>query len=531
MAVSKGNMHYYIRYWKNGIESTGSDKYKSLSEMQGEKATMVKTAGQAGRIMILASTFFLVAVDAAPSPQESGQENSEVTSSIKVHVVDNPFVEKGFIHIMGPSPAILPGQEGTWDDWILESSDIFKDGHTYYWYYHARGAGKNRPRKGYQVGVATAPGPLGPWTRYEGNPILGCGPDGSWDSEWVACGCVMKETVGKRRPAKDTYYLWYSGGGPEGTHIGLATSSSPLGPWRKYERNPVLKTFGYLGSVVKVGGKFFLFSEHPVGSSSPDQGPMSIAIADHPAGPWVKYERNPILTPGDWGAWDDGGYSEASVRYSDGIFHWFYSGTKATKLESIGYAYSLDGFRWTKYPGNPILPLNRVPDASGFAEVKALIEPPFVYLYHTLRYISEFKDEKGQWVTEHLAIQVLSTTPKFRIPFPILQVASLGPRKETTWRDCRPVSLENASSCALTVRYRHGPQVMAGLSLHVRSSSDGISYDTTDLLTFDIEAGPGEIVGKTMNIVSGVRFFKVICQSLEESAEISNLEVTATVGN
>jgi len=89
----------------------------------------------------------------------------------------NVFAEKGFIHVMGPSPAIVPGEKDAWDGWILECCDIFKDEFTYYWYYHARGDKKLYP-KGYHVGVATAPTPLGPWTKHKGNPILDYGPPG-----------------------------------------------------------------------------------------------------------------------------------------------------------------------------------------------------------------------------------------------------------------------------------------------------------------------------------------------------------------
>jgi len=238
----------------------------------------------------------------------------------------------------------------------------------------------------------------------------------------VDCVCVMKEGAYDLLPEQTTYYMWYSAGGPTGRHIGLATASSPLGPWKKYEGNPVVEDFGYLGSVAKVNGKFYMFTQYPVEVT--DQGPFCVATADRPEGPWAKYDRNPILTPGDWGAWDDGGYSEAGVRYNDGVFHWFYSGTKTMKLESIGYAYSFDGYNWTKYPGNPVIPLTRVPDASGFAEVKHLIEPP-IYIYHTLRYFSNLHNEEGEWATEHLAVQVLSTTPNFRLPFPIMQLESL----------------------------------------------------------------------------------------------------------
>jgi xylan 1,4-beta-xylosidase len=41
----------------------------------------------------------------------------------------------------------------------------------------------------------------------------------------------------------DTYYLMYSGSGADSPHyaIGYATSGSPLGPFKKYEKNPIAK--------------------------------------------------------------------------------------------------------------------------------------------------------------------------------------------------------------------------------------------------------------------------------------------------
>ena len=165
----------------------------------------------------------------------------------------NVFAEKGFIHIMGPCPAIVTGEKGAWDEWVMESCDIFKDEHTYYWYYHAR-EDRNANPKEYRIGVATAPTPLGPWTKYQGNPILDYGPPGSWDDESVDGACIMKEGAYNLGQENQTYYMWYSGRGHDGRHIGLATATSPLGPWKKYEGNPIVKDFGYLGNVVKVNG-------------------------------------------------------------------------------------------------------------------------------------------------------------------------------------------------------------------------------------------------------------------------------------
>lgn len=79
-----------------------------------------------------------------------------------------------------------------------------------------------------------------------------------------------------------------------------------------------------------------MFVQNPV--SVEDQGPFCMATVPRPEGPWKKYKWNPVMTPGDWGAWDDGGYSEACARYHKGVFHCIYGGTKATKVESLGYA-------------------------------------------------------------------------------------------------------------------------------------------------------------------------------------------------
>lgn len=318
----------------------------------------------------------------------------------------NVFAEKGFIHILGPSPALVPAGGDAWDGWLLECCDIFKDDDTYHWYYHAQG--------------------------------------------------------------DDSYH-------PNGYRVGVATAEQPEGPW---EKNP----------------------------------------------------DNPIFSPGDWGAWDDGGYSEAAVRYSDGVFHLFYGGAKTWKLESIGYAHSFDGYNFTKYAGNPVVTLQSVPDASGFAEVKALIEPPFIYLYHTLRYFNRNIGEDGQWIGEDLGMQVLSTSPTFRLPMPVLCIESLGASQTTANDECIPIGMQNVESCALTVECEFDKHTKNGLRLHLRSSYDGLSWDTRDMKTFDIEADAGGRIQETMDFFPTCRFFKVLCENLDDSSDISQLKVAATLG-
>jgi hypothetical protein len=422
--------------------------------------------------------------------------------------------EMKFIQIPGPNPILVPGDESAWDGNVIETCYAFKDGNTYYLYYHAKPKDEKKwPRTGYRVGVATAPHPLGPWTKYEGNPIIDLGPEGGWEDRWVACASVLKEEG-------DKYFMWYSGNG----HVGLAYASNPLGPWKKYEGNPVLEDFGYLGSVVKVNGKYRMYNEYPISGSSPDQGPFALAIAEKPEGPWEKYEGNPILPAGEWGTWDDGGFSEAGVMYHDGVYHIFYGGTKWRKLESIGYAYSLDGYDFIKHSGNPVAPRENNPDASAFAEAYAIWEPPFYYVYHTLRYIS-----KGG---EDLGVQILATETPFRLAMPVLSIDSLAAGTSSELNACPPISLARISDLALTAECTyHANAKEDGMLVHVRASYDGVNYDTADLYELSMPFIPGKRVSKTVELDAKVMFIKVIVENLDASHDIADVKVTATLGS
>ncbi len=237
----------------------------------------------------------------------------------------NTLAENGvFSHIRGPNPVLMIGEKGSWDEIKIEASDALRDHDTYYLYYH--GYHSLPEREGFQIGVATSKYPLGPFKRYGDKPVLPHGPKGSWDENNAACAMVFKDDDNK-------YYMFYSGIGyppldTEAWDIGFAVADSPLGPWKKYDNNPVLKDFGYLNSVVKVDGKYYLYTAHPVGSIAYDYSPFSVAVADSITGPWKSYSGNPILKQGQPGEWDDGGFSESEVLYQNGSFHTFYGGAR-----------------------------------------------------------------------------------------------------------------------------------------------------------------------------------------------------------
>lgn len=84
------------------------------------------------------------------------------------------------------------------------------------------------------------------------------------------------------------------------------------------------------------------------------------------------------------------------------------------KIEALGYAYSFDGFKWFKYGKNPVAVRQANPNASAFAEVHAIIELPYIYIYHTLR-PEHYEGRNYPWVIdgEDLGVQVLATQRPF----------------------------------------------------------------------------------------------------------------------
>jgi hypothetical protein len=431
------------------------------------------------------------------------------------------------LHIPGPNPILVPGPPGAWDDGVIEAADAFHGDQTFYLYYHGTGQGK-----GYRLGVATATHPLGPFRKHGNRPILDLGSPGTWDDRNVACGMVLKEGAGK-------YLMWYSATGTSPVHakwsIGLATASHPLGPWKKYEGNPVLVDFGYVGGVLKVKDKYHLYAAHPIGSTGPDYSPMSLALAGSPVGPWTRWLKNPVLTAGPKGAWDDGGFSEAEVIEANGLFHMFYGGAKIhperiRTQESIGYAWSADGFSFVKHPQNPVARREDHPNAAAFAEVHGIFQPPFVYLYHTLRYLAPRTpgDQKRFPFVEDLGVEILATARPFELDMPIIRRAMLGPGQSTLPTDSPPISLRGLNRSAVTAECILDPKASRGLRIQVLRSADGSQWRTAEV--FGDDGNAVRTARSTFPLTLDSRFAKIVLENPDPSARMTDLAVTVRLG-
>ena len=338
------------------------------------------------------------------------------------------------------------------------------------------------------------------------------------------------------------YYMYYSGIAcppldTDAWDIGFAVADNPLGPWKKYDKNPVLEDFGYLNSVVKVNGKYYLYTAHPVGSIAYDYSPFSVAVADSLTGPWEIYSGNPILKQGQPGEWDDGGFSESEVLYQNGVFHTFYGGARThpnrmLTREDLGYAYSFDGFKWIKYGLNPIARLDNCPPVASFAEVHTIMEPPFIYIYHTQRYTHPctINGKHRDPADEDLGVQVLVTQKPFSLTYPLMQIDSVAPGKTTTLEDCPLLPLANISKLAITAELTYAKNANSHVRLHVRSSFDGLNYDTGDLYTYDCPVEKGKTVRHTFLPAPNVKFLKVLVQNFDGKLPVKNVKITAVLG-
>ncbi|MCG3147802.1 MAG: hypothetical protein PCFJNLEI_01243 [Verrucomicrobiae bacterium] len=87
----------------------------------------------------------------------------------------------------------------------------------------------------------------------------------------------------------------------------------------------------------------------------------TLAVADsHDNGvTWTKFAGNPILEPTDE-LWESGAVGFCSVEKTATAWKMWYLGTdqNADALKQVGYATSLDGLKWTRHAGNPIIPVN-----------------------------------------------------------------------------------------------------------------------------------------------------------------------------
>ncbi|TWU34573.1 Glycosyl hydrolases family 43 [Novipirellula aureliae] len=182
-----------------------------------------------------------------------------------------------------------------------DPSDVIKVGDLYYVWYS-----KGKISPGYDATVWYATSPDGhQWT--EKGMALAKGEAGTWEGASVFTPNILV--------AEGRYWLFYTGTSREfgkgfnpDSKIGIAVADSPDGPWERLATNPALTNSdnpddfdSHLTDdaclIVRDGKYWFYYKGRQLGKG-PGQTQMGLAIADHPQGPYVKHESNPVI-PGN----------------------------------------------------------------------------------------------------------------------------------------------------------------------------------------------------------------------------------------
>lgn len=136
---------------------------------------------------------------------------------------------------------------------------------------------------------------------------IGKGKPGSWEGASVFTPNILV--------AQDRYWLFYTGtsrkfgkGFNPDSKIGIAVSDSPDGPWQRLATNPALSNSEHPGDfdshlvddacLITRNGKYWFYYKGRQLGKGPGQTQMGLAIADHPRGPYVRHDLNPVI-PGN----------------------------------------------------------------------------------------------------------------------------------------------------------------------------------------------------------------------------------------
>lgn len=466
-----------------------------------------------------------------------------------------------FWHIPGPNPIVAPHGTDEWDSTECEvAGGVSKINGTYYLIYHCTGA------EGYSIGISTSKHPLGPWTIPPKTPNLPRGGPHDWDRNDVASFNIMPDPNHSGQwlgwyeggPGDG---LWSLGFARAPHPLGPWTkySANPiLGGHKVCDKN---RSFTgscgglYVGSVVHgshTGGEYWLYLEAPINCN--DEGPMALWSSNNPEGPFVF--RAYVLDGGDQGGWDSGRYSESRVMYHDGMWHIFASASSVgnpspNKInEQIGWAFSEDGVRFSEYRSNPIAPYTgTTPHLAAMAEGHGWIEEPFIYVYHTIRW----DDNKDPFApnyrnAEDLGVEVFSISPYFELDMPLITpIWSLSLMKgqespcSYDWdkvRYCIPIKAIITSSNTETVLhpelkfYVHGNcSGSVSLTVNVHSFGEGgVGEKISSLSIGPTACKAGQFSGNTAGMNSGIHHW-IITTITNQNTPISEIQMTVHYSN
>lgn len=184
------------------------------------------------------------------------------------------------------------------------------------------------------------------------------------------------------------------------------------------------------------------------------------------------WEQNPILVPGDPGAWDDLFLWNPQIVAHDGVFYLFYLGGNVSGRMAVGLATSEDGLHFIKHSNNPVL----APEVEGFGSYT--VGPGIVLQRDTAWWIYYNAQDLASFAPGRAAGRATSTSlngPWVKDKLPVITSASKG---EWDAGFIIPSSVLTLSDGTLMMFYTGGEDVAFFDNFYVgmATSPDGIVW-------------------------------------------------------
>ena len=135
---------------------------------------------------------------------------------------------------------VLKPRPGYWDATTCHNPHIQKIKNKYYLFYMGNSNGKTDTKR---IGVAVSKSLYGPWERFD-KPLLDVSSKGSWDDHCTTNPSLLVHPNGEYwlyyKSWNDAEYQNATGSVRGNRKYGLAISKNILGPYKKYEHNPII---------------------------------------------------------------------------------------------------------------------------------------------------------------------------------------------------------------------------------------------------------------------------------------------------
>ncbi len=114
---------------------------------------------------------------------------------------------------------------------------------------------------------------------------------------------------------------------------------------------------------------------------------------------------------------------------------------------------------------------------------------------------------------------------------PLVNLAQLAPGQKLSLIETPPVNLSGIGRVALTAQCTYASGAKRPLRLEVVSSPDGMRFDTRPLYIYEHHLEKGQTVRETYEVNTNVKYLKVLLENPDKQADISDVELIATLGN